>query len=243
MNAHTAVQAGKSAFAFTLTTISATLLAGFLISRLLAIDRRTSWLIAAGTAICGGSAIAAVAPAIKANEKQISVALGTVFILNALALFVFPVIGNVFHLTQEQFGWWCAIAIHDTSSVTGAAARYGKQSLDIATTIKLARALWIIPVTLLSCRLFKTTGGHIKIPWFILFFILAMMANTYIPVVHEYGNLCVAPAKAGLHVTLFLIGTGMSKNMFQQVGVKPFVLGILLWVAVSVITLWVLLQR
>jgi len=241
MTVNNAVNAGKSAFGLTIATITGTLLLGFLMSRLLKSDKKTAWLITVGTAICGGSAIAAVSPAIKAQEKQITVAVGTIFILNAIALLVFPFIGFAFHLSQEQFGLWSAIAIHDTSSVTGAAARYGKQSLEIATTVKLARALWIVPVTLLSSLLFNTKDSRIKIPWFILLFILAIIVNTYVPVVHDYGHVVVALARSGLSVTLFLIGTGLSKSTLQSVGFKPLLQGTVLWVCISVITLWVIL--
>jgi uncharacterized integral membrane protein (TIGR00698 family) len=243
MTAGSAVNAGKTAFGLTIATITGTLLIGFLMGRLLKSDKKTSWLIAVGTAICGGSAIAAVSPAIKAQEKQITVAVGTIFILNAIALLVFPFIGFAFHLSQEQFGLWSAIAIHDTSSVTGAAARYGKQSLEIATTVKLARALWIIPVTLLSSLLFETKDSRIKVPWFILLFILAVIVNTWVPVVQEYGHVVVALARAGLCVTLFLIGTGLSKSTLQSVGFKPLLQGTVLWICISVITLWVILLK
>jgi len=241
MTVNNAVNAGKSAFGLTIATITGTLLLGFLMSRLLKSDKKTAWLITVGTAICGGSAIAAVSPAIKAHEKQITVAVGTIFILNAIALLVFPFIGFAFHLSQEQFGLWSAIAIHDTSSVTGAAARYGKQSLEIATTVKLARALWIVPVTLLSSLLFNTKDSRVKIPWFILLFILAIIVNTYVPVVHDRGHVVVALARSGLSVTLFLIGTGLSKSTLQSVGFKPLLQGTVLWVCISVITLWVIL--
>ena len=241
MTVNNAVNAGKSAFGLTIATITGTLLLGFLMSRLLKSDKKTAWLITVGTAICGGSAIAAVSPAIKAHEKQITIAVGTIFILNAIALLVFPFIGFAFHLSQEQFGLWSAIAIHDTSSVTGAAARYGKQSLEIATTVKLARALWIVPVTLLSSLLFNTKDSRVKIPWFILLFILAIIVNTYVPVVHDHGHVVVALARSGLSVTLFLIGTGLSKSTLQSVGFKPLLQGTVLWVCISVITLWVIL--
>jgi uncharacterized integral membrane protein (TIGR00698 family) len=243
MTVNNAVNAGKSAFSLTIATITGALLLGFLVNRfLIKSDKKTAWLIAVGTAICGGSAIAAISPAIKAHEKQITVAVGTIFILNAIALLVFPFIGFAFHLSQEQFGLWSAIAIHDTSSVTGAAARYGKQALEIATTVKLARALWIVPVTLLSSFLFKTKDSRVKIPWFILLFILAIIVNTYVPIVHEYGHLVVALARSGLCVTLFLIGTGLSKSTLQSVGFKPLMLGAVLWICISVITLWVIIK-
>jgi uncharacterized integral membrane protein (TIGR00698 family) len=240
---NSALGAGKSAFSLTIATITGTLLFGFLMNRLLKSDKKTAWLITVGTAICGGSAIAAISPAIKAQEKQITVAVGTIFILNAIALLVFPFIGFAFHLSQEQFGLWSAIAIHDTSSVTGAAARYGKQSLEIATTVKLARALWIVPVTLLSSFLFKTKDSRVKIPWFILLFIVGIIVNTYVPVVHEHGHVVVALARSGLCVTLFLIGTGLSKSTLQSVGFKPLMQGTALWVCISVVTLWVILLK
>jgi len=243
MTTGSAINAGKSAFGLTIATITGTLLLGFLLNKLLQSDKKTSWLIAVGTAICGGSAIAAVSPAIKAQEKQITVAVGTIFILNAIALLVFPFIGFAFHLTQEQFGLWSAIAIHDTSSVTGAAARYGKQALEIATTVKLARALWIVPVTLLSSFLFNTKDSRVKIPWFILLFIVAIILNTYVPVVQEYGHWVVAFSRAGLSVTLFLIGTGLSKSTLQSVGFKPLLQGTVLWICISVITLSVILLK
>src|SRR6201999_1640393 len=156
MNVHSAIRAGEQGVLFTIASIATTLAFGFLLGRWLKVEQKSSFLISSGTAICGGSAIAAVSPVIKADEKQISVALGCVFILNSIALFVFPVIGHYFNLSQTQFGLWCAIAIHDTSSVVGAASKYGPHALEVATTVKLARALWIIPVALASAFLFKS---------------------------------------------------------------------------------------
>ena len=194
--------------------------------------RKSSHLVASGTAICGGSAIAAVAPAVNASEKEISVSLGVVFLLNAVALVVFPFIGHLLGLSQHQFGLWSAIAIHDTSSVVGAASAYGNEALEVATTVKLARALWIIPVSLLSAFLFKNKGKKISIPWFILFFILAMLANSYLP-----GISTVAPA-----ITLFLIGAGLSVEKIKSVGWKPLILGIILWITVSILSLLVIMH-
>ena len=209
--------------------------------KLLKIDKKTSYLVSAGTAICGGSAIAAISPIIKAAEKQISVALGTIFILNSIALFLFPVIGHWLHLSQTEFGLWCAIAIHDTSSVVGAAGKYGSQALEVATTVKLARALWIIPVAFISSFIFKNRGGKIKIPYFIGLFILAMIANTYLPVVQSISMYLVAIARSGLTLTLFLIGCGLSRKVLQSVGFKPLVQGVVLWVLISCSALWAVL--
>jgi uncharacterized integral membrane protein (TIGR00698 family) len=233
MNIGSALKAGKQGVLFTIISIISTLVIGFFMGKLLKVEKKTSYLISAGTAICGGSAIAAVSPVIKAEEKQISVALGTIFILNAIALFLFPVIGHALHLSQTQFGLWCAIAIHDTSSVEGAAGKYGQQALEIATTVKLARALWIIPVAFLSAILFKSKKSSVKIPWFIGIFILAMAANTYIPIVQQYGHYITGIAKAGLTLTLFLIGCGLSCKTLHAVGFKPLLQGVVLWLFVS----------
>ncbi|WP_342644465.1 putative sulfate exporter family transporter [Mucilaginibacter sp. CSA2-8R] len=242
MNAHSALQAGKQGFLFTVVSICSTLTFGYFLGRWLKVDAKSSYLISAGTAICGGSAIAAISPVIQAEEKQISVALGCVFILNAVALFLFPVAGHYFNLSQTQFGLWCAIAIHDTSSVVGAAGKYGNQALEIATTVKLARALWIIPVALISTALFKSPSAKIKIPYFIGWFVLAMVANTYLPAVKMVSPVFVAGAKAGLTLTLFLIGAGLSRRVLAAVGVKPLLQGVALWVAISVAALYAVLH-
>ncbi len=238
MNVTSAMKAGKEGIVFTIVSIIGTLVIGFLMGKFLKIEKKTSYLISAGTAICGGSAIAAISPVIKADEKQISVALGTIFILNSIALLIFPVIGHTLNLSQTQFGLWCAIAIHDTSSVVGAASKYGAQALEVATTVKLARALWIIPVAFLSTFIFKNKGGKIKIPWFIGLFILAMIANTYIPLVQQYNHYLTGFAKAGLTLTLFLIGCGLSRKVLQSVGFKPLIQGVVLWVIISAAALW-----
>lgn len=242
MNAHAALEAGRTGFGITVVSIIATLGIGVLLGRWLKIENKTAYLIAAGTAICGGSAIAAVAPAIKAKENQLTVALGTVFILNSVALLIFPVIGHALALTQEQFGLWSAIAIHDTSSVVGAGSRYGAEALEVATTVKLARALWIIPVSILSSFFFRQKGQKIKIPWFIGLFILAMLANTFIPAVQQWSGFATGIAKAGLTLTLFLIGSGLSKEVLKSVGVKPMLQGLMLWVMIASATLWVILK-
>lgn len=237
MNVHSAVQAGKEGIAFTIASIAGTLALGLLLGRFLKIEKKTAHLIACGTAICGGSAIAAMAPVIKAEEKQISIALGTVFILNSIALFLFPVIGRWLHLSQTQFGLWAAIAIHDTSSVVGAADKYGAEALQIATTVKLARALWIIPVALLTALFFKTGKQKIKIPYFIGLFVLAMMINTYVPAIQPVSTFIVQIAKTGLTLTLFLIGAGLSKKVLKSVGLKPLVQGVVLWLCISLAAL------
>lgn len=242
MNINNAMKAGKEGILFTVISIIGTLVIGFLLGKFLKIEKKTSYLISAGTAICGGSAIAAISPVIKAEEKQISVALGTIFILNSIALVLFPIIGHQINLSQNQFGLWCAIAIHDTSSVVGAASKYGTEALEIATTVKLARALWIIPVAFFSTLLFKNKSSKLKIPYFIGLFVLAMIANTYSPFVREYSSYLVAIAKAGLTVTLFLIGCGLSKKVLQSVGIKPLLQGAVLWLIISVAALWMVME-
>ena len=242
MNAHAAVQAGREGILFTVASIAGTLVLGFFAGKWLGLGRHITHLISCGTAICGGSAIAAVGPVLRAKDEEMSVALGTVFVLNAIALFAFPPIGHALAMTQNQFGLWCAIAIHDTSSVVGAAAAYGDQALQVATTIKLARALWIIPVALGTAMLFRQKGVKIKIPYFILGFIAAMLLNTYVPVVHAAGPVFVRLAKIGLTVTLFFIGAGLSMKVIKSVGAKPFLLGVLLWAVISTVSLYVILH-
>ncbi len=242
MNVHSAMQAGKQGVLFTIASISSTLTFGYFMGRWLNIEKKTSFLISSGTAICGGSAIAAISPVIKAEEKQISVALGCVFVLNSIALFVFPAIGHYLNLSQTQFGLWCAIAIHDTSSVVGAASKYGVHALEVATTVKLARALWIIPVTFMSTFIFKNKSKKVGIPYFIGLFILAMIANTYIPAISIVSSYLIIIAKAGLTLTLFLIGAGLSRTVLASVGFKPFLQGIVLWIAISVTALYAVIH-
>jgi uncharacterized integral membrane protein (TIGR00698 family) len=242
MNVGSALQAGKQGILFTMVSITATLVFGYLMGRWLKIDAKTSYLISSGTAICGGSAIAAISPVIKAEEKQMSVALGTVFILNSIALFAFPVIGHHLNLSQTQFGLWCAIAIHDTSSVVGAASKYGPHALEVATTVKLARALWIIPIAFMSSFLLKNQSKKIKMPYFILLFMVAMVLNTYIPFVKIISPYMVNIAKAGLTLTLFLIGAGLSRKVLVSVGLKPLLQGVTLWLAISGVALWAVIH-
>jgi uncharacterized integral membrane protein (TIGR00698 family) len=246
MNAHAAVQASKEGILLTVASISGTLVLGFFAGQWLGLGRRVVQLISCGTAICGGSAIAAIGPVVGATDEEMSVGLGTVFVLNAIALFAFPAIGHALHLSQNQFGLWCAIAIHDTSSVVGAAATYGPQALEVATTVKLARALWIIPVALGMAFAFKQKGAKITIPYFIFGFIVAMLFNTfvpaYLPAAKALGPVLVSLAKIGLTVTLFFIGAGLSAHVVRSVGAKPYVLGLLLWVVVSAASLYAILH-
>lgn len=242
MNVNNALKSGKEGFILTVVSIIGTILIGIFLGKVLKIEEKISFLIATGTAICGGSAIAAISPIIKANEKQISVALGTIFILNSVALVLFPFIGHYLNLSETQFGLWCAIAIHDTSSVVGAAGKYGIQALEVATTVKLARALWIIPIAILSTFIFKNKDTKIKIPYFIGLFILAMIANTYIPFVQENSHYITGFAKAILTLTLFLIGCGLSRKVLVSVGYKPLIQGIVIWIVISVSTLWAIIS-
>ena len=242
MNLQTSLQSGKEGMAFTIVSVVGTMLIGWLIGRkLLKVERDTSYLISSGTAICGGSAIAAVGPVLKAKDTEMSVALGTVFILNAIALFVFPVIGHALDMTQQQFGMWAAIAIHDTSSVVGAGAAYGEEALQVATTIKLTRALWIIPLALVTSFIFKNKGQKISIPWFILFFVLAMIFNTYVLSTTEVGTMIGHYindfARKSLTITLFFIGASLSSDVLKSVGIKPLIQGVLLWIIISLSTL------
>lgn len=242
MNVNSALKAGKEGFIFTLVSIISVLVIGFLLTKILKIEKITGYLISAGTAICGGSAIAAIAPIVKAKPNQISVALAVIFTLNSIALLLFPLIGNMLHLSQHDFGLWSAIAIHDTSSVVGAASKYGTEALEVATTVKLARALWIIPLSLLSVTLFKNKESKIKIPWFIGFFILAMIVNTYVSFVQPISPFIVSISKAGLTLTLFLIGAGLSLNVIKNVGIKPLLLAVLLWLFISIASLLIIVN-
>ena len=242
MNLQASLQSGKEGMAFTIVSVVGTMLIGWLIGRkLLKVERDTSYLISSGTAICGGSAIAAVGPVLKAKDTEMSVALGTVFILNAIALFVFPIIGHALDMTQQQFGMWAAIAIHDTSSVVGAGAAYGEEALQVATTIKLTRALWIIPLALATSFIFKSKGQKFSIPWFILFFVLAMIFNTYVFSTTEVGTMIGHYindfARKSLTITLFFIGASLSRDVLKSVGIKPLIQGVLLWIIISLSTL------
>ena len=227
----------KESFALTFYSIILTVSLGLLLTKLFKVDRKIGHLITSGTAICGGSAIAAISAVIKANSKAISIALGIVFLLNSIALLVFPPIGHYLNLTQAQFGLWCAIAIHDTSSVVGAALTYGEEALRIATTVKLARTLWIIPLSIFSMLLFKTKGEKIKIPYFIVLFILAIIINSYNIIPSEITSSIVLISKRLLLVTLFLVGSTISISDIRSTGLRPLLLAFSLWVFISIFSL------
>ena len=243
MNLYESLASGREGMLFTVVSVAGTLLIGMLIGRrLLKVDKETSYLISSGTAICGGSAIAAVGPVIKAKPENMSVALAVVFVLNAIALFVFPTIGHWLGLTQQEFGTWAAIAIHDTSSVVGAGAAYGEEALKVATTIKLTRALWIIPLALVTSFIFKNKDRKITVPWFILYFIIAILLNTFVldacPAVGSALSIVsLASAKVArkcLTLTMFFIGASLSTDVLRAVGIRPLIQGVLLWAVISI---------
>lgn len=242
MNLEQIIRTGKTSFVYTFLGIAAALLLGHVLGRALGVQPKSSYLISTGTAICGGSAIAAVAPITRASEEQIAVSLGTVFMLNSAALLLFPPIGAALHLSQAQFGLWSALAIHDTSSVVGAAAKYGAMALAIATTVKLARALWIVPVSL-GTALFNKHKAKIQWPWFIALFCLAAMLNTYLRGGQEAFALLARLGKLGLTVTLFLIGAGVSRTTLRQVGFRPLLQGTLLWLTVAAVSLILIVKN
>jgi uncharacterized integral membrane protein (TIGR00698 family) len=237
MNLFEVLKAGRSGFIYTALGISFAFLVGTALAKLLQVRGNTSFLITTGTAICGGSAIAAIGPIVQANEEEMAVSLGTVFILNSVALLIFPPVGNALHLSQSQFGLWAALAIHDTSSVVGAATRYGQQALIVGTTVKLARALWIVPLALFTAAM-KHHRARIQFPWFILFFVFAALANTYLPAQHSATKTFFTLGRFGLTATLFLIGTGISRRTLKEVGWRPLLQGVLLWVAVGLTSLY-----
>ena len=237
MNLGEVIKVGRSGFLYTAVGISFALGLGWLLGRLLKVQKTQSFLIAAGTAICGGSAIAALGPVTDANEEEMAVSLGTVFVLNSVALLIFPLIGAALHLSQTQFGLWAALAIHDTSSVVGAAAKYGTIALAVGTIVKLARALWIVPVALLTAGIRKSKS-RIQLPWFILYFCIAAVMASYVPQLHAAYAETYRIGKLGLAVTLFLIGTGISRQTLKQVGMRPMVQGVVLWIVVAGISLF-----
>lgn len=241
MNLKETLSAGKEGFLLTVFSIFITLILGYFLGRLLKMNRKSSHLISSGTAICGGSAIAAVSPVINASEKDISISLGVIFLLNSIALLIFPPIGHLLELNQYQFGLWCAIAIHDTSSVVGAAYTFGEEALKVATTVKLARALWIIPLSLLSVFLFKGKGKSVKIPYFIFLFILAIILNSYLAIPEVLTNGITSISISLLVLTLFLIGAGLSLEKIKSAGWKPMILGVSLWIFISVSALFVIM--
>jgi uncharacterized integral membrane protein (TIGR00698 family) len=241
------VRAGAHGIGYTAVSLTFVLLLGLGLSRALKVEKHSAFLISVGTAVCGGSAIAAMAPVIRAREHQVSVALGTVFLLNALALVVFPPIGHLAHLGQDAFGLWAALAIHDTSSVVGAGLAYGERALRVATTIKLARALWIVPLTFLSGfpvarqahGTNQETAGPTKKPWFIVGFLATAALVTWIPTLRIPGHLAALAARRLLVLSLFLIGTGLSRQALRAAGIRPLVQGALLWLTVSAVALLV----
>lgn len=240
MNLHEVLHAGRSGFLYTAVSITVVMLLGLGFGYLLHVGKKSAFLISAGTAICGGSAIAAVGPIADASEEEMAVSLGTVFILNSVALFLFPLIGYAFHMTQAQFGLWSALAIHDTSSVVGATAKYGPTALAVGTTIKLARALWIVPLSLVTAIALKSKA-RIQWPWFILLFCLAALLNTLLPALNPTFGVLNHLGKIGLTVTLFLIGTGLNKQTLKRVGVRPLLQGLTLWIMIGAGTLALIL--
>jgi uncharacterized membrane protein YadS len=275
MNLNEVLKAGSSGFLYTALGISFALIAGMLLGRFLQVRGNSSFLITTGTAICGGSAIAAIAPVLQANEEEMAVSLGTVFILNSIALLIFPPIGSALHLSQTQFGLWAALAIHDTSSVVGAATKYGPHAVVIGTTVKLARALWIVPLALATAAVKRSlskksavqedgpsdtdveTEGmekkkdgskkdaseakskpKIQFPWFILFFLLAAVANTYLPAWPSANKAFFTAGRLGLTATLFLIGSGITTTTLKEVGWRPLLQGVLLWLGVGLTSLY-----
>ncbi len=261
MNLDEVLKAGRNGFVYTAFGISFALVTGLALGKMLQVRGNSSFLITAGTAICGGSAIAAIGPILQADPEELSVSLGTVFILNSVALLLFPPVGGALHLSQSQFGLWAALAIHDTSSVVGAAAKYGPQALVIGTTVKLARALWIVPLALATAAGMRSnskfTGQYqisvesktqsesiiraeskIQFPWFILFFCLAAILNTYVPVIQRGSNALFTAGRLGLTATLFLIGTGISRSTLKEVGWRPLLQGVLLWAIVGITSLY-----
>lgn len=268
MNLVDSLKSGADGMLFTVVSVVLVMVSGVLIGRMMRINEKSSYLISSGTAICGGSAIAAVGPVVKANEHEMAVSLGVIFILNAIALFVFPPLGHFFEMSQNQFGTWAAIAIHDTSSVVGAGDAYGAEACEIATLIKCTRALWIIPLAFFSMWYFgrKNRGmrqagdkAKVNIPWFIFYFILAMIVNTYtpdfiawietktsfiksshiLPEIQDFYHGVVLVAKKALVVVLFAIGASLSLSVVRKVGAKPLLLAILLWVIIGVSSFFV----
>jgi uncharacterized integral membrane protein (TIGR00698 family) len=240
MNLHEVLRAGRSGFLYTALSITAAMLLGLGLGYLIHVSKKAAFLISAGTAICGGSAIAAVGPIAEASEEEMAVSLGAVFILNSVALFLFPLVGYALHLTQTQFGLWSALAIHDTSSVVGATAKYGATALAVGTTIKLARALWIVPLSVVTAIALKSKA-RIQWPWFILLFCLAALLNTLLPKFNPAFGAFSRLGKIGLTVTLFLIGTGLNRETLGRVGVRPLLQGLVLWLIVGSSTLALIL--
>ncbi len=236
INLYEAATVGMEGFWLTVITIAVTLGVGWLAGKWLNINKNISLLISAGTAICGGSAIAAISPIVGAKDEEVTIALATVFVLNAVALIVFPLIGHALDLSQAKFGIWSAIAIHDTSSVVGAAQTFGHEALQIATTVKLGRALWIVPLALTIAFVLKK-DKKVKFPYFILLFVAAMTLSTFSLQVHSLATWIVPLSKKGMTLTLFLIGTGLTLSSIREVGTKPLIFGGGLWLLIIVLSL------
>lgn len=241
MNFEQSIQAGKDGMLLTIASVFVVMILAAFIGKKMKLDDKTSYLIGSGTAICGGSAIAAIGPVIKADDNQMAVSLGTIFMLNAIALFIFPPIGRMIGLTDAQFGTWAAIAIHDTSSVVGAGQAFSDKALEIATLVKLTRALWIIPLAIVTTFVYREKSKKITIPWFIFLFILAMLVNTYAGIPAEVSKWIVLIAKQGMVLTLFLIGSSLSINVVKKVGLTPVILGVVLWVIIGIVSLGAIL--
>ena len=236
------LEASYSSLSILIVSFLFVLVLGFFLARILGVSKNVGHLISSGTAICGGSAIASISPLIKASEKEMSISLGVVFLLNAVALFIFPTIGTYFNMTQSEFGLWAAIAIHDTSSVVGAAMSYGHEALEIATSVKLARVLWIIPLSFITIFLFKSKGNKIKIPWFIFIFLTVVVVNSFVEVPSFVAENVVFISKRLLVASLFLVGTGLSLKSIKSVGPKPLLFGVILWFGVSILSLVLILN-
>jgi uncharacterized integral membrane protein (TIGR00698 family) len=239
MNIHEVLKAGSRGFLYTALGIATALVAGIALGKWLRVRGNSSYLISVGTAVCGGSAIAAVAPILHAEEEEIAVSLATIFVLNSVALILFPLLGHYLSLSQTQFGLWAAVSIHDTSSVVGAAARYGEQALLIGTTVKLARALWIVPLSL-GIAAIKQSKAKIHFPWFIVFFCFAALVNTYLPAFTPFSKGLFHLGRLGLTATLFLIGSSLSFATLKTVGWRPMVQGVLLWIVVALSSLYLI---
>jgi len=242
MNLQESLKSGANGMMFTIVSVIGVMAMGVMFGYWMHINRKTAYLISSGTAICGGSAIAAVGPVLKADTDEMAVALGVIFILNSIALFIFPPIGHLLDMSQTQFGTWAAIAIHDTSSVVGAGETFGEQALQTATLIKLTRALWIIPLAFVTMFIFRDKTGKVSIPWFIFLFVVAMVINTYVTLPQTFVDIMVWVARRGMVVTLFMIGASLTVKMIKSVGMKPLLLAVLLWIVISVSSILVVLN-
>ena len=236
MSVNEVIQTGKTGFMITVVSVVVTVIAGILLGRLFKVGTNTTMLISSGTAICGGSAIAAVAPVLDAKNNEISFSLAVIFVLNAVALFVFPLIGHLLQMDQTHFGYWAAIAIHDTSSVVGACSAYGEQALQVGTTVKLTRTLWIIPLALCIAFFNKNKTSKINIPWFIFLFLLAIIVGNYIPGMAETNGHLSWLGKKGMMVSLFFIGASINMDEVKKTGINTFMLGITLWFMISILS-------